>query len=174
MAAQKILNGPRQLDMDGREHPTLPAFIDASLDVASRLNNSFILRQYHDPNAFRQEEDEPEESLPGEEAGDEHVERIPERSERRATPGRENLEVVPNSKSSSTEEVQRTDYNFELRQANFSARAPSRNDNIADGRVLADSPNGEFTTTDIPSESIWGLIDLFPDNFGEPFSRGSP
>lgn len=171
-AAQGLLDGNHQLSIVDGDHPTLPAFINGSLNTQSQLNTSFILREYNDPNAFRQEEEDAEESCPADVVTD-AGEGPPQRNETYATTNQDEVEKVPNSESPSTEEIHRADYHFEIPLADPSLESPCQNNNLAHSTVSTDSSNGEVTSMDISCENIWGFMDLFPDDMGNLFA-GQP
>lgn len=163
--ARGLLNHHRPLSMVEGDDPTLPAFMNALLDMNAQLNTSFILREYNDPNAFRPEEEEIEELTAGEHTG----EAGKEQNANNATFATTDKEDAEASDFPSIEETHRTDDNFEMSLVDLPPGSPGYDsNNLADGIIsLADPLSQEITSVDIASGNMWGFMDSFSDNIGD-------
>ena len=155
----------------------MAAFINASLNIPSDPDRSFILREYKDPNAFRRGEKENEESS---------AEESTEDSRERATAGNDGdnssrkdhgHNANTESTSPSTEEVLRTDDPFHALQADampMNPLSPVDNNSINNNTPTSGLLGGNFIDFDAPSENLWEFWDLSSDNWGElPAGRPS-
>lgn len=148
------------MKIDEGDPPALTALINASSDTTSNLDTSFILRQYNNPNANRQGEDEAE-SLGPSTAGE---------TPAMSSPTQVPASAIHNMTSSPlTESLPACSSEFRDNPLPDMSLSPYDDYNLAAARGVASPLNGEFPDLDTPSENIWGLWDLFPDNLEELF-----
>ena len=153
-AVQKLLESPRALSVTELDSPALMALINASPNETFSSDTSFVLRQYKDPNANRQHEDETERITSGvdselqEDNSTDSAHNSPCHLREYTTPG-------------------------DIAGAEALPRTPP---DFLNGPLSAVSPQPpyedfSFAAKDLstPSESIWNLWDVFSGGLGELF-----
>ena len=163
---QQLLQSPRPLTVDDRDPPALDAFISASSSIPSE-SESFIFRQYNNPNAFRHDANEGS-NLQGQNSTDHIVDDAMARHEdldAASKSGEHDVDCCTTSPS--TEEITRNDDSRASEKDHTSTDTLSPFSNTMDAPTSSRLLGQSFMDLDSATENLWGFGDFFTDNWGE-------
>lgn len=162
---QQLLHSPRPLVEDERCPPALAAFIDASSNIPSEPEGSFILRQYGNPNAYRHNNEGNDESTEEERYTQESAGAVVTRQQKRSDDrsfGNVNDEDLVVEAPQQINDLSQPTY---LETTFTNPLSPFGN---IKGPTISSGHLGEsFMDLDAPSENLWGLGDFLSDNWGD-------